>query len=213
MMLATFYTLEPFVKGLPFNAKRVKDICLRGLDYQHSLCNSTDEISMFWSLFSKSRQLGDIKEGQDYKISYVGSLKVSQKKAPPKTIQFERDTYVLFVREKICLAKANIQAKREGKQMIPDESLLSYLTSTTEYLGKTHSALKFYVYDETGNPVRKTNENGVCELFYDQERVLAFDYECVCANYDIDLRTMKERVVKSLSDSFQSNSTEYEPAE
>ena len=35
-------------------------------------------------MFSKSRQLGDIKEGQDYKISYVGSLKVSQKKSPPK---------------------------------------------------------------------------------------------------------------------------------
>lgn len=63
---------------------------------------------MFWSMFSKARQLGDIKEGQDYKISYVGSLKVSQKKSPPKTIDFGKDTYVLFVREKICLAKANI---------------------------------------------------------------------------------------------------------
>jgi hypothetical protein len=168
---------------------------------------------MFWSMFSKSRQLGDIKEGQDYKISYVSSLKVSQKKAPPKTIDFGRETYVLFVREKICLAKANIQAKREGKQMIPDESLLSYLTSTTEYLGKTHSALKFYVYDETGNPVRKTNENGICELFYDQERVLAFDYESICANYDIDLRTMKERVGRSFPDSQQTNPIEYEPAE
>ena len=213
MMLATFYTLEPFVKGLPFNAKRVKDICLRGLEYQFSLCNSTDEISMFWSMFSKSRQLGDIKEGQDYKISYVGSLKVSQKKSPPKTIDFGKDTYVLFVREKICLAKANIQAKREGKQMIPDESLLSYLTSTSEYLGKTHSALKFYVYDETGNPVRKTNENGICELFYDQERVLAFDYESICANYDIDLRTMKERVGRSFPENQSSNPIEYEPTE
>jgi len=162
-------------------------------------------------MFSKSRQLGDIKEGQDYKISYVGSLKVSQKKSPPKTIDFGKDTYVLFVREKICLAKANIQAKREGKQMIPDESLLSYLTSTSEFLGKTHSALKFYVYDETGNPVRKTNENGICELFYDQERVLAFDYESICANYDIDLRTMKERVGRSFPENQSSN--QYEPTE
>jgi len=213
MMLATFYTLEPFVKYLPFNAKRVKDICLSKLEYQHSLCNSTDEISMFWSMFSKSRQIGDIKEGQDYKISYVGSLKVSQKKAPAKTIAFERDTFVLFVREKICLAKANIQAKREGKTMIPDESLLSYLTSTSEYLGKTHSALKFYVYDETGNPVRHTNERGDQELFYDQERVLAFDYESVCAKYDIDLRTMKEQVKRQNSDYQPSISQEYEPAE
>lgn len=213
MMLATFYVLEPFVKELPFDAERVRSICLRGIEYQHSLCNSTDEISMFWSMFSKSRQIGDIREGQDYKISYVKSLKVSQKKSPAKTLTFEHDTFILFIREKICLAKANIQAKREGKQMIPDESLLSYLTSTSEYLGKTTSPLKFYVYDDTGNPVRKTNEHGDCELFYDQERVLAFDYDSICANYDIDLRTMKERVSRQISDHQPSNSTEYEPTE
>lgn len=213
MMLATYHTLEPFVKDLPFTAKRVREICLRGLEYQHSLCNSTDEISMFWSMFSKSRQIGDIREGQDYKISYVKSLKVSQRKAPGKTLTFEHETYILFVREKICLAKANIQAKREGKQMIPYESLLSYLTSTSEYLGKTSSPLKFYVYDESGNPVRKTNENGDCELFYDQERVLAFDYESVCTNYDIDLRTLKERVGRQPSDHQPQIPSDYEPTE
>ncbi|MEZ7762013.1 CHC2 zinc finger domain-containing protein [Prevotella nigrescens] len=213
MMLATYYTLEPFVKDLPFTAKRVREICLRGLEYQHSLCNSTDEISMFWSMFSKSRQIGDIREGQDYKISYVKNLKVSQRKAQGKTLTFEHETYILFVREKICLAKANIQAKREGKQMIPDESLLSYLTSTSEYLGKTSSPLKFYVYDESGNPVRKTNENGDCELFYDQERVLAFDYDSVCTNYDIDLRTLKERVGRQPSDHQPQIPSDYEPTE
>ena len=69
------------------------------------------------------------------------------------------------------------------------------------------------VYDETGNPVRKTNENGICELFYDQERVLAFDYESICANYDIDLRTMKERVGRSFPENQSSNPIEYEPTE
>ena len=45
--------------------------------------------------------------------------------------------------------------------------------------------------------MRRTNDNGDYELFYDQERVLAFDYEAICTNYDIDLRTMKERVNRS----------------
>ena len=196
MMLGTYYCLEPELKanGFPVDAKRVHDICIQGLTYQHSLCNSTDEIAMFWSLFSKSRQLGDIKEGQDYKISFVHTLKVCQKKAPTKTIDFGNGTHILYIREKICLSKINIQAKREGKVLIPDESLLSYLTSTSEYLGKTNSPLKFYVYDESGNPMRRSNDKGEFELFYDQERVLAFDYEAICNNYDIDLRTMKERV-------------------
>ena len=199
MVLGTFYCLEHELaaNGFPVDAKRVHDICIQGLTYQHSLCNSTDEIAVFWSLFSKSRQLGDIKEGQDYKINYVSTLKVSQRKAPPKNIDFGNGAHILYIREKICLSKINIQAKREGKALIPDESLLSYLTSTSEYLGKTNSPLKFYVYDESGTPMRRTNDNGDYELFYDQERVLAFDYEAICTNYDIDLRTMKERVNRS----------------
>ena len=199
MVLGTFYCLEHELEanGFPVDAKRVHDICIQGLTYQHSLCNSTDEIAVFWSLFSKSRQLGDIKEGQDYKINYVSTLKVSQRKAPPKTIDFGNGAHILYIREKICMSKINIQAKREGKLLIPDESLLSYLTSTSEFYGKTNSPLKFYVYDESGNPMRRTNDNGDYELFYDQERVLAFDYEAICNNYDIDLRTMKERVNRS----------------
>ena len=48
--------------------------------------------------------------------------------------------------------------------------------------------------------MRRTNERGDQELFYNQERVLAFDYDSVCTNYDIDLRTMKESVGNRISD-------------
>lgn len=194
MMLATMYCLEPFIKELPFTSRLVRDICVKGLNYQHSLSASTDEISMFWSMFSKARQLGDIKEGQDYKISHIKTLKVSVKKAPPKVIDFEKERYILFVREKICIAKTNIQAKREGKTQIPDESLLSYLVSTSEYYGKTSSPLKFYVYDDAGNPIKIRKENGDVVVSFDQERVLAFDYEEICNAYDIDLRTLTEKM-------------------
>ena len=145
-------------------------------------------------MFAKSRQLGDIKEGQDYKITSMKTLKVSVKTEPRREIEFDEPTDVLLVREKICIAKANIQAKREGKTMIPDDSLLSYLVSTPDYYGKTRSPLKFYVLDEQGNPTKRTKANGDSELLYDQERVLAFNYEGICANYDINLHTMKERI-------------------
>ena len=194
MVLATYYCLEPHLTDLPFDAVKVRDICIRGINYQFALCNSTDEISVFWSMFSKSRQLGDIKESQDYKIGTAESLKVSLGKAQTKVVSFDKKMPILYVREKICLAKVNIQAKREGKTIIPDESLLSYLKSTSEYIGKTVSPLKFYVYDETGHPLQRYKEDGDVEVHYDQERVLAFDYEAICQNYDIDLQTMRERV-------------------
>lgn len=136
MMLATYYCLHSIAEELPFSEKEVHDICIEGLKYQHSLCNSTDEIAVFWSMFSKARQLGDIREGQDYKVCLMKTLKVTAKGKQRKVVDFETDRYVLFIREKICIAKANIQARREGKVLIPDESLLSYLVSTPDYYGK-----------------------------------------------------------------------------
>ena len=196
IILATAYCMEPLGLPLPFTADQVRQLCIKGVDYQYSLCNSTDEIAMFWSMFAKARQLGDIREGQDYKISYITQLKVSQRKQSPKTIEFEKPLYTLFIREKICLAKVNVQARREGKQLIPDESLLSYLASTSDYFGKTTSPLKFYVFDEQGHEACRTDEHGVATKLYDQERVMAFDYDSVCKNYDIDLRTLREMVTE-----------------
>jgi DNA primase len=193
MILASYYALKPVVEDLPWTEERIMEICINGLKYQHSLSSTSDEIAIFWAMFSKARQFDEIKEGQDYKIVSVKSLKVGTKKDPNKVINFDDSTDILFVREKICFAKANIQAKREGKTMIPDESLLSYLQSTPDYYGKTKSPMKFYVFDEQGEQKRRTNAKGESELIYDQERVLAFDYESICNNHDINLATLFER--------------------
>ena len=192
MMLGTYYCLYAVAEELTFSEKQVHDICIEGLKYQHSLCNSTDEIAIFWSMFSKSRQLGDIKEGQDYKVCQLSKLKISTKNKERKTLDFEVPRNILFVREKICIAKANMQARREGKILISDESLLSYLISTSDYFGKTTSPLKFYVMAETGKPTRRTTEGGNTALLFDQERALAFDYQSVCNNYDINLLVLSE---------------------
>ena len=192
MMLATYYCLKPLVEELPFTEQEVHDICINGLKYQHSLCSSTDEIAVFWSMFAKARQLGDIKEGQDYKVCLLKSLKVRRKDKRLDTVNFEKSRRVLFIRDKICIAKANIEARREGKLLIPDDSLLSYLLSTPDYYGKTNSPLKFHVLDETGKQTRRPNENGGSSFVFDQERALAFDYESICANYDINLVALAE---------------------
>ena len=107
-------------------------------------------------------------------------------------MDFDAPRNILFVREKICIAKANMQARREGKILISDESLLSYLISTSDYFGKTTSPLKFYVMDETGKPTRRATEGGNSTLLFDQERALAFDYQSVCNNYDINLLVLSE---------------------
>ena len=194
LMLATYYCLNQCVDSLPFNEQMVHDICIDRLKYQHSLCNSTDEIAIFWSMFSKSRQLNDIKEGQDYKIKPVDKLAVSVKGEPHKVIKFDKPRNILFIRSTICIAKANIQAKKEGKIMIPDESLLSYLMATPEYFGKTRSPLKFHVLDEYGTPKRGTNSKGEQVLLFDQERVLAFDYDAVCECNDINLHAYTKSI-------------------
>jgi len=193
MMLATYYCLHKVCEALPFDDKKVHDICIAGLKYQHSLCNSTDEIAIFWSMFSKARQLGEIREEQDYKIKPFEKLNVSVRGNQNKSIKFDAPRRILLVRSNICLSKANILAKKEGKVMIPDESLLSYLTATPECFGKTRSPLKFHILDDFGMPKRGLNAKGESVLLFDQERVLAFDYDSICENFDINLSTITER--------------------
>ena len=52
--------------------------------------------------------------------------------------------------------------------------------------------MKFYVMDETGKPTRRTTESGSSTYIFDQERALAFDYQSVCNNYDINLLVLSE---------------------
>ena len=118
-------------------------------------------------------------------------------------IKFDKPTLVLYVRENICIAKASMQARKEGKTPIPDDSLISYLTTTGEFYGKTKNALKFYNYDENGAIVMRQGENGITEKVYSQERVFAFNYQDICENYDIDLQTFTEKNEYKTSKSYE----------
>ena len=51
--------------------------------------------------------------------------------------------------------------------------------------------------DELGTPKRITNDKGENVLVFDQERVLAFDYDAVCECNDINLQTITERINQS----------------
>ena len=203
MMMATAYALAPFIPDLPFTEKEVHDICIKAISYQQSLTSRTDEISLFWSSFSNARQIGEIKENQDYKIASVSSLKINKRRGPMEEIKFDKPTLVLYVRENICIAKASMQARKEGKTPIPDDSLISYLTTTGEFYGKTKNALKFYNYDENGAIVMRQGENGIPEKVYSQERVFAFNYQDICENYDIDLQTFTEKNEYKTSKSYE----------
>ena len=44
----------------------------------------------------------------------------------------------------------------------------------------------------TGKPTRRATEGGNSTLLFDQERALAFDYQSVCNNYDINLLVLSE---------------------
>ena len=198
ILLSTMYCLEDKINDLPFTTSQVFDSIVKGIKYQASLSNSIDEIATFWSLFSKARQLGDIIEGQDYKIDFRTSLSVTRASDQGKKevlLDYGEGKQILFIRKDICLSKVNIQAKREGKVLIPDDSLCSYLISSSSYQGKTKSPLKFNTFDKDGNPKRKSSfdavkQQTVYEILYDQERVLAFDYDMICEAYDIDLKRL-----------------------
>lgn len=174
---------------LPFTSQEIFNLVVNGIRYQNSMTSTTDELAIFWSMFSKARSCGEVIEKQDYKIVHLDTLRINGMDSaltfsPPKTI--------LMLRKDICLSKAAIQAKKEGQEMIPEASLFGYLSTSPEYIGVTKSALKYKVFDKAGNVVKrpKLNSMGIADGFeeaYDQQRSLAFDYERLANKYDINI--------------------------
>ena len=199
MLYATVLNAEEIGMDLPFSTDEFLNLVRHGLEYQASKSHSTDELAQFWSTFAKARLAGEILEKQDYKIEKIKNpLSVTVDKKNIKIPMPTEGKRIIFIRADYCIGKVNIQAKKEGREMIPSETLLSYLISSQEYLGKKTSALKFNVIGKDGLPQRQPfYVNGVIkryDIVYDQERPLCFDYDMLLENRDIDLHRTTEEV-------------------
>ena len=195
VLYATVLCMERYGVSFPFSSEDFYKIAVTGLNSQSIKSRSTDEMGMFWTTFSNARIADEIFEKQDYKIERITkpitivkdrhTIKIDASVENPKTL--------LYMRADYCLAKVSIQAKKEGRQMIPTESLLSYLSSTSEFYGKKTGPIKFIKLDKQYNPVRQPIMDGNgnvlrYDIIYDQERPLVFDYDQLCENYEIDLQ-------------------------
>ena len=199
MLYATVLNAEEIGMDLPFSTDEFLALVRHGLEYQASKSHSTDELAQFWSTFAKARLAGEILEKQDYKIERIKNpLSVIVDKKNIKIPMPSEGKRIIFIRADYCIGKVNIQAKKEGREMIPSETLLSYLISSSEYLGKKTSALKFNVIGKDMQPMRQPFiVNGVIkryDVIYDQERPLCFDYDMLVENRDIDLHRTTEEV-------------------
>ena len=192
VLYATVLCMESLNDSLlPFTSEEFFELSIKLLEYQASKSHSTDELALFWSTFAKARLAGEIFEKQDYKIETITKpLSVTVDRKNIKIPVPASGKRVLYIRADYCIGKVNIQSKKEGREMIPQETLLSYLMSSSEYLGKKTSPLKFSVIGKDGLPVRQPIfENGVIkryDILYDQERPLVFDYDALCENREID---------------------------
>lgn len=194
VLYATVLCMERYGVSLPFTSEEFFKIAVTGLNSQSIKSRSTDELGLFWTTFANARIADEIVEKQDYKIERITkplavvkdrhTTKINASEENPKTL--------LYMRADYCLAKVSIQAKKEGKQMIPTESLLSYLVSTSEFYGKKAGAIKFIKLDKQNAPVRQPimDDDGNIiryDIVYDQERPLVFDYDLLRENYEVDL--------------------------
>ncbi len=192
MLYATVLCAEGCGLSLGFSAKKVLEVILRKVMNQSQKSEQVDELALFWQAFDRARMSGELIEGQDYKIKHVtGKLDVTRDRQRASLVLPEEGKDVLYVRANYCLGKVCVLARKEGLQMIPPESLLSYIMSTSEYMGKKCTAERFRVHDRNGDVVETPKyESGMLvrkEVKADFERPLVFDYSSLSDKYDVDL--------------------------
>lgn len=192
MVYATVLCVEGFKLDLGFSSRQLLEVILRKVMNQSQKSEQVDETALFWKAFDRARLSGELIEGQDYKIKHVtGMVEVMKDRQKVSVEMPDGGKDVLYVRANYCLGKVCVLARKEGLQMIPPESLLSYIMSTAECLGKKNTTERFKVYGKDGEVVEVPKyEGGILvrkEVKTDFERPLVFDYAELSHKYDIDL--------------------------
>ncbi len=185
---------------LPFCYGELLRICTDGIIRQNDLCARTDEISCFWTIISSAHQKGRFMHGQDYLIKSKGKLKTNIIK---DGITFSPQRTILMIRKNISLAIYQEIGSQIKARLLPSESILHYLQTTTEYYGQATVAERFRKFTPSGTPVQEQVTDGdkmSYHTLWQKDRPLCFDYAAVCEKYDINLDSMTEEQMEGKED-------------
>lgn len=205
VILAAYLAIEKTVT-LPFSYEELFDICVEGAKRQNALCENTDEVAKFWNIIDSAHQKGTFKEGQDYMVKRKDTLYSSLFSKP---IDYEKPKEILMIRKNIMLATYRQLGKQMDENLLPSESLLHYLETSPEYLGKTKGAQRFKRIGNDGRPIMEyeTTPEGkvLSHTVYDKDRPLCFDYEQISQKYGIILDSTSEENDEESEDSKTDN--------
>lgn len=174
---------------LPFTYEDLLEICIDCIIRQNKLCNSTDEIAKFWDIISSAQQKGSFREGQDYIVKFKEKLSIGKDK---NIFEFNPPKSILMIRKNSMMATYRQLGKQMDEKMIPQESMLHYLTNSPEYIGYCTDAVRFKKFGSNGMPLQDviTDCNGSVhrtKAVWDRDRPLCFDYQQLSDKYNIIL--------------------------
>ena len=130
--------------------------------------------------------------GQDYLIKSKGKLKTNKIK---EGVTFNPQRTILMIRKNISLAIYQEIGSQIKARLLPSESILHYLQTTTEYYGQATAAERFRKFTPSGTPVQEQVTDGgkmSYKPLLQKDRPLCFDYAVVCEKYDINLDSLTE---------------------
>lgn len=190
VLLASYRTMERILRGegerMPFTYDELLPTAMQMMTEQYELFSRGDEVGSFWEIVSILNQESKIFEQGDFRIDHdITRLKPYD--GPER--QFSEPKRVLILRDRRII-QLYIQMKgRDTRQLtLGADMMASYLTRSDAFLCKVRR--KFYKMTPFGVPIKdNSGAGGQGRQLYDTDTALAFDYDMVCKQYNISLKS------------------------
>jgi len=138
-VVATTYKVLERELPWPFNWKKMLEIMVYNIKEQNKLISNAKETSLFWDAVDYCINNGELKDGDDFKIQFLSSVKITVDKKKVER-QLDKTQKVLFIRIATAHPKYMEALKRQGEKKGMDKGSLShYLSHSPGFIGMVSS--------------------------------------------------------------------------
>lgn len=136
-VLATFKVLEKVI-DLPFTYEELLTTSFESIVYQNQLLSNANELAQFWAMIETLLEKDLIRSPDNFRIEIMSELTINEgAKAVEK--KYRPAKHVLFLKWSGIYQLYAEYSRRAGQNPLPNNTLLYYLETSKQFLGKKKS--------------------------------------------------------------------------
>ncbi|AWW32417.1 hypothetical protein DN752_20980 [Echinicola strongylocentroti] len=138
VVATTFKVLEHELPW-PWNWPKMKEVIVKNIKSQNGLISNAKETNQFWDAVDYCISEGELKDGEDFKVEYCSSIKITVDRKPVER-NLVPPQKVLFIRIATAHPKYMEALRKQGEKKGMDKgSLAHYLSHSPGFLGMVGS--------------------------------------------------------------------------